>query len=97
MSVDTPTPYMQPSATSSTVVQPIFSDDVPVNQSELAAAMRVSRWTVHRWVKAGYRFEFGTRTTVGHAKNWLPAGAYQEALRQERDAREQEILRRLRR
>jgi hypothetical protein len=52
-----------------------FSDDVPLNTKELAQAMRVSRWTVQRWKAAGYRFEFGKRTTAGHLKTWLRAQA----------------------
>jgi hypothetical protein len=53
------------------VITQIFSDDVPVNTQELADAMRVSRWTISRWKKEGYVFEFRTRTTPGHLKQWL--------------------------
>jgi hypothetical protein len=48
-------------------VAQIFEDDVSVNGNELAACMRVSRWTVYRW-KDEYKFEFGRRTTTGHLK-----------------------------
>jgi hypothetical protein len=48
-----------------------FSDSEPVNLWELAVALRVSRWTVYRWRKRGYQFEFGNRTTPGHCKAWL--------------------------
>jgi len=48
-----------------------FADDVPVSTSELADAMRVSRWTIRRWKEDGYQFEFGRRTTTGHLKAWL--------------------------
>jgi hypothetical protein len=57
--------------TSSSTISSRFSDDCVVNAQELAAAMRVSRWTVQRWCREGYRFEFGRRTTPGHCNEWL--------------------------
>ena len=57
------------------MIAPKYSDDLPVNAKELAEAMRVSRWTVYRWRSEGYRFEFGSRTTAGHLKDWLRSRA----------------------
>jgi hypothetical protein len=54
----------------STIV-PAFADDVVVNTNELALALRVSRFTILNYKKRGYRFQFGNRTTPGHAKAWL--------------------------
>ena len=48
-----------------------FTESDPVNMTELAAALRYDRRTVYRWIAAGYEPEFGHRTTVAHAKNWL--------------------------
>lgn len=47
-----------------------FTDDTPLNGTELAAYMRFSRWTVGRDKRAGYRFEFGFKTTPRHYKKW---------------------------
>jgi hypothetical protein len=47
-----------------------FGDDVVVSLSELAEAMRTSRWTVRRMEK-GYKFQYGKRTTPGHCRKWL--------------------------
>jgi hypothetical protein len=52
------------------ILFPISEDD-PVNLTELAKAMRCSRRTIGYWLQAGYEPEFGHRTTVAHAKNWL--------------------------
>jgi hypothetical protein len=49
----------------------IVGEDQPINTNQLAAAMSVDRSTVWKWKKEGYRFEFGTRTTVSHCKEWL--------------------------
>jgi hypothetical protein len=62
---------MQPEAELSATIVPAFADNVSVNTSELAQALRVSRFTVHAWKRAGYQFELGTRTTPGHCKDWL--------------------------
>jgi hypothetical protein len=48
-----------------------FEDDVVVSLSELAEAMRTSRWTVRRWMEKGYKFQYGNRTTPGHCRKWL--------------------------
>jgi hypothetical protein len=48
-----------------------FADDVVVNSTELAQAVRVSRWTLARGREEGYFFEFGSRSTPGHLKAWL--------------------------
>src|SRR5260370_17879338 len=49
-----------------------FADDVPLSSAEVAAAMRMSRWTLYRYKhENGYVFEFGRKTTLGHLKNWL--------------------------
>lgn len=47
------------------------TDDEPVNTTQLAASMKVHRSTVSEWKREGYVFEFGTRTTVAHCKDWL--------------------------
>ena len=48
-----------------------LTDESVVNVSDLAQAMRVGRWTVQKWRREGYQFEFGIRTTPGHCKDWL--------------------------
>jgi hypothetical protein len=48
-----------------------LTDTSVVNVGELAALMRVSRWTISNWRKSGYVFEFGNRTTAAHCKQWL--------------------------
>jgi hypothetical protein len=67
-----------------------FADDVPVNLAELAEAMRVSRFTVARWKKQGYRFEFGHQTTIGHCKAWRREQATAKALSQDQKKREEQ-------
>jgi hypothetical protein len=52
-----------------------INDDSPVNHTELARVMRVSRGTVYNWEKQGYQMEFGSRTTPGHCKEWLRTNA----------------------
>ena len=54
-----------------------FADDVVVSMSELAIALRTSRWTIRRWMEMedGYQFQFGKFTTPGHAKQWLEVHA----------------------
>jgi hypothetical protein len=52
-------------------VTQLFADDTVVNALELSQALRVSRWTLDRWRKGGYVFEFGNRSTPGHLKAWL--------------------------
>jgi hypothetical protein len=77
--------------------QKSFADDVPLNTTELAQAMRVSRWTIGRWKKdQGYQFEFGRRTTAGHLKAWLRARAVAEPLQGPEQKRLQSVLDRLR-
>jgi hypothetical protein len=49
----------------------MLTDNSPVNTSELAQLMRYSRATISSHKRAGYRFEFGNRTTAGHYKAWL--------------------------
>jgi hypothetical protein len=73
-----------------------FADDVPVTALEVAGAMRVSRWTVSRWRKLGYQFEFGRRTTLGHLKAWLRDQAKTPNLSSEDNARLEAALGRLR-
>jgi hypothetical protein len=63
-----------------------FADDVPVTSLEVACAMRVSRWTVGRWKQAGYKFEFGRHTTLGHLKAWLRDQAQKPPLPDKKDA-----------
>lgn len=53
---------MQP--TTSTVVQPIFADEVPVNQAELAASKRIAQWMVDKWVKPEYPTHVVTLVSV---------------------------------
>lgn len=43
----------------------------PVNCTELAAGLRKSRQYVSAMKEAGYLMEFGTMTTLGHARAWL--------------------------
>lgn len=69
-----------------------LADDVPVNLTELAEAMRVSRFTVARWKKRGYRFEFGHQTTIGHCKEWRREQAANAPARDRKKTEEQEIL-----
>jgi hypothetical protein len=54
-----------------------INDDSPVNHTELARVMRVSRSTIFNRVHEGYCFEFGNRTTPGHFKSWLRGRALQ--------------------
>jgi hypothetical protein len=55
-------------------IEPPLPDDVVVNLSELAKAMRVSLQTISRHIhKENYRPEFGRTTTIGHYKVWLRA------------------------
>lgn len=44
-----------------------------LNAKELAAAMRRSPWYVSAMRAEGYRFAFGTTTTLLHAQAWLAA------------------------
>ena len=67
------------------MINQLFADDVCVNLKELAATMRVSRWSIHRWKEQGYRFEFGNRTTAGHLKTWLRIQAESEGSDIEQD------------
>ena len=53
------------------VITQAFADETVVNALELSRALRVSRWTLDRWRKDGYEFEFGSRSTPGHLKAWL--------------------------
>lgn len=77
----------------------MISEDDPVNLTELAKAMRCSRQTVYNWVAAGYEPEFGHRTTVAHAKNWLRTvyapmiNARRNAKRREREEYQERLLR----
>jgi hypothetical protein len=48
-----------------------LSDDVPCTQTELASALRTKPYSIRKWIKLGYEFQFGTRTTPGHCKRWL--------------------------
>jgi hypothetical protein len=59
------------------MITKLFADDVVVNSTELAQALRVSRWTLARWREEGYVFEFGSRSTPGHLKAWLRERAAQ--------------------
>jgi hypothetical protein len=76
--------------------QKSFADDVPINMTELAQAMRVSRWTIGRWKAQGYEFEFGRRTTAGHLKAWLRGRAAAEPFQGPEQKRLQGVLDRLR-
>jgi hypothetical protein len=77
--------------------QKSFADDVPLNMTELAQAMRVSRWTIGRWKKEhGYQFEFGRHTTAGHLKAWLRKRTATEPLHGPEEKRLQGVLDHLR-
>lgn len=52
-----------------------FADDVPLTMKDLALALRVSRFSVYRWMQKGYEFQFGPLTTPGHCKAWLAENA----------------------
>ncbi|MGA8482558.1 MAG: hypothetical protein WB696_31690 [Chthoniobacterales bacterium] len=69
----------------------VYTDDTPVNLTELAVAMRVSRATVSRWRAAGYELEFGYRTTVAHCKEWLRS-VYAPMITAERNKRRIEMV-----
>jgi hypothetical protein len=76
-----------------------ISDSDAVNLTELAGQLRVSRRTVGRWIADGYEPEFGRRTTVAHAKNWLRtvyAPMIHARWRARREVEEQEQARLLR-
>src|ERR1700756_348276 len=73
-----------------------YADDIPLKASEVAKAMRVSRWTLHRWRVEGYNFEFGNRlTTVGHLKNWLRQRALRQSVTNKEAERQDAVLGRL--
>ena len=48
-----------------------INDDTPLKLYGLATYMRISTGTMAEYRKAGYRMEFGIRTTAGHFKAWL--------------------------
>ena len=48
------------------VITQQLAADVSVNLSELATAIRLSRFAVSPWKKRRYRFEFGHQTTIDH-------------------------------
>ena len=48
-----------------------YEEDDLLTSAELAQAMRSSRWTIRKWVHAGYEFEFGSKTTARHCREWL--------------------------
>jgi hypothetical protein len=50
-----------------------YDDDEPLNSSELAQAMRFSRWSLLRCKRRGYKMEYGNRSSLGHFKKWLRA------------------------
>jgi malate synthase len=63
--------------TNSATVVNKFADNVPVTMTDLALALRVSRFAIYRWMQKGYVFEFGPLTTPGHCKRWLAKNADQ--------------------
>ena len=71
-----------------------IDDSTPLNLTELAREMRVSRRTVQRWRTYGYQPEFGYRTTMGHAKKWLRE-IYGPAVNARRRATQLDLERRL--
>jgi hypothetical protein len=70
-----------------------------VSLSELAEAMRTSRWTVRRWMEKGYKFQYGNRTTPGRCRKWLEEHAHdlkRKSLSSEDIDRQRILLARLR-
>jgi len=61
------------------VIRDKFADDVVVNSNELCEAIRISRFTLLKWKKAGYIFQYGRRTTPGHCKEWLESQSKAES------------------
>jgi hypothetical protein len=56
---------------------PGIPDNAVVSIGELALALRISRWTIRHWRDdLKYEFEFGNRTTPGHAKAWMRANKH---------------------
>jgi hypothetical protein len=67
-----------------------FDDSTPINMTELAKLMRVSRATVCNWRAAGYEPLFGCRTTGGHCKEWL-SKVHAPKMRAQRAAKQHEL------
>jgi hypothetical protein len=51
----------------------VSASGTPINSKELAAQLRRSAWFVSAMKAGGYRFAFGTLTTLEHALSWMAA------------------------
>ena len=49
----------------------MINDESPLNTIQLAKYMLCCRATIGAHKRQGYSFEFGTRTTAAHYKQWL--------------------------
>jgi ABC-type proline/glycine betaine transport system substrate-binding protein len=73
-----------------------YSDDDALTQAELAQALRTSRWTIRKWMAAGYSFQYGNRTTARHCRKWLEANADKLRRKPKSNERMAAALRRMR-
>jgi hypothetical protein len=73
-------------------IVPAFADDVLIRTEELAKALRVSRFTVHRWKRQGYQFAYGDFTTLGHFKEWLRTRPPSRSVKKKPDTRVEDFL-----
>jgi malate synthase len=84
-------PKIKPNQTLVNAIAQVPLDDLPINMTDLAKAMRVSRWTISKWVDLGYEFEFGKLTTAAHCRDWLRQNA--QRLKSKRKAPNEEDAR----